>query len=179
MNTNLKEANEKRLPQPHTVGGDPSRPEWESLLEGETIRVSSQMGVRPFQEHDLFLQFNKSGGGLGDPIDRDPKAVEHDLLGGDTSELTARNVYCVAFDPETKKIDPQGTETLRADMRKARLERGRPAAEYIEDVREKILKGGLPRMPKECVNQILERSEGFREDFLDCWRLPPDFDRIP
>jgi len=179
VNTNLKEAIEKRLPLPHSVGGDPSQPEWESLLEGETVRVSSQMGVRPFQEHDLFLQFNKSGGGLGDPIDRDPKAVERDLLRGDTSELTARNVYCVAFDPETKEVDPQGTETLRADMRKARLERGRPAAEYIEEVRGKILKGELPRMPKECVNQILERSEGFREEFLDCWGLPPDFDQIP
>jgi acetone carboxylase alpha subunit len=178
VNTNLKDVIEKRLPLPHTVGEDPSTPEWEKLIKGETVRVTSQMGVRPFKEYDLFLQFNRSGGALGDPIDRDPKAVQRDLIRGDTTDFAAKRIYCVAIDPDTKEIDRKGTERLRADMRKARLTRGKPAETYVQEMREKLLKGEIPTMPKTCINQILVRAPRFKQDFIECWGLPPDFERI-
>jgi len=179
VNTNLKEVIAARKPLPHSVGEDPSRPEWETKIRGQTVRVPSQMGVRPFAEYDLFLQFNKSGGGLGDPIDRDPKAVERDLRRGDTTAFAARNVYCVAVDPATGKADLEKTKELRAEMRAARLKRGKPAAQYVAEVRERILAGRIPPMPKKCINEILARSEKFRKEFRQCWGLPEEFERIP
>jgi len=86
-----------------------------------------------FSEGDLLFGFSGGGPGYGDPLERDPQSIMDDLKKNVISEWTVANVYKVVFDPENRKIDQARTEQLRADERKARLQRGKSYDEFIAE----------------------------------------------
>jgi N-methylhydantoinase B len=55
-----------------------------------------------------------SGGGYGDPLERDPAAVLRDLEDEFVTIDEARDHYGVAIDPATMTVDVAGTARLRA-----------------------------------------------------------------
>ncbi len=62
------------------------------------------------------IQFDSAGGGgYGDPLQRDPQAVEADVVNGYVSLEKARDDYGVVIDPVTLKVDPLETEKVRAE----------------------------------------------------------------
>jgi N-methylhydantoinase B len=61
-----------------------------------------------------------SGGGLGDPLQRDPERVAKDVNDGQVSEKHARNAYGVVMDDG--ELDREATESRREEIRKERLE---------------------------------------------------------
>ncbi len=67
-----------------------------------------------------YIRF-MGGGGYGDPIDRDPAAVQDDLLLGLVTEPAAREIYGVVMDGTA--VDRAATTTRRAAIRAARLGR--------------------------------------------------------
>ena len=74
------------------------------------------------------IQFDSAGGGgYGDPLQRDPQAVEADVVNGYVSIDKAREDYGVVIDPTTLKVDAAETEKVRA---------GRNSK--IEDLRFKV-----------------------------------------
>ncbi len=54
------------------------------------------------------------GGGYGDPLERDPQAVEQDVFNEYVSIEQARHDYGVVIDSKTLKVDLKATEKLRA-----------------------------------------------------------------
>jgi acetone carboxylase alpha subunit len=178
-NTNLQEVIKRQMPIPQSEGDDAANPVWKDLLKGETVRELCQHPAVAFKKYELYQQIAASGGGLGDPIDRAPALVKRDLENGDTTIWAAQNVYGVAVDSETFAIDYEETKKLREEMREARAKRGIPTSEYVKRVKEQILTGDLPEMPKTCINQILQRSPRFLKEFKECWGLPEDFKQIP
>ena len=66
---------------------------------------------------DSIAFHSAGGGGYGDPLERDPEAVEKDVILGYVSVQAARDRYGVVIDPATRKADPAQTEILRAEMR--------------------------------------------------------------
>jgi N-methylhydantoinase B len=67
------------------------------------------------------IQFHSAGGGgYGDPLARDPAAVEQDVINEYVSPEQARNSYGVVVDPETLKVDLEETEKLRASAKPKR-----------------------------------------------------------
>ncbi len=64
---------------------------------------------------DVLLYSWSGGGGLGDPLGREPTRVEADLAAGVVSTRKARSAYGVAAG------DPETTERLRARLRAGRL----------------------------------------------------------
>jgi N-methylhydantoinase B len=60
-----------------------------------------------------------SGGGLGDPLERDPELVRQDLKWGVISEQTAREIYGILIDQNSGKVDPAATESLRTKLKKS------------------------------------------------------------
>lgn len=63
-----------------------------------------------------FVRFyTGTGGGYGDPKDRDPQLVLEDVLDGYVSLETAEKTYGVAINPETMTIDEKKTAELRKD----------------------------------------------------------------
>ena len=99
-------AGEGRLPEPETIGG--RRMETPA---NATVTVA---------EGDLFHVTNGGGGGLGDPLLRDPALVARDLADGYVHEQLARQVYGVVLDADGG-VDEAATATARAEIRRDRL----------------------------------------------------------
>jgi N-methylhydantoinase B/oxoprolinase/acetone carboxylase alpha subunit len=100
--------------------------QWEIEFMGRSIR--------PYQEGDLItFAFSAGGAGYGDPLEADPDEVVRDLLDGLISEWTVREIYKVAFDPETERPLVQETAAMRESERSARVQRGRPWSEFLND----------------------------------------------
>jgi N-methylhydantoinase B len=79
---------------------------------------------------DRFEMMCASGGGYGDPLDRDPPAVREDLRQSRVDADTARNIYGVMF-TDALEVDPEATLRLRNSLRSDRLNRARPAARPV------------------------------------------------
>lgn len=82
---------------------------------------------------ELYMIAQGSGGGYGDPLERAPELVARDLELDRVSGKVARELFGVVCDPQTFVVDRQATEQLRTDHRAARISRGKPYAEFVED----------------------------------------------
>ncbi len=66
-------------------------------------------------ENGDVIQFHSAGGGgFGDPLERDPEAVEQDVLNGYVSLEKALDDYGVVIDPVTMKVKVEETKRNRA-----------------------------------------------------------------
>lgn len=89
-------------------------------MAGEKIPVT--WGVFPLMGQDaLYVRWN-GGGGIGDPLERDPAAVAHDVLDRAVSPAAAEQVYGVVLQGEA--VDGDGTRRRRAALKGARLAPG-------------------------------------------------------
>jgi N-methylhydantoinase B len=70
---------------------------------------------------DVVYMRTASGGGYGDPLQRDPARVLTDVLNGIVSVDTAREIYGVIVDIGRQQIDVAATENLRSSLRRQRL----------------------------------------------------------
>ena len=57
---------------------------------------------------------NPGGGGCGSPHLRDPEMVKNDVLNEIVSIEIAKEIYKVAIDPTTLKVNYQKTNSMRA-----------------------------------------------------------------
>ena len=96
---------------------------------------SAHMGLQfdVAKQGELYMIAQGTGGGYGDVIERDPELVVDDLQLDRISEQVATELYGVSWTPETYVVDIEGTKALRAGIRKARLARGKPYAEFVAE----------------------------------------------
>ncbi|HWP29582.1 MAG TPA: hydantoinase B/oxoprolinase family protein [Chloroflexota bacterium] len=110
----------QREPYPTTV---------EAIREGGWGVPRVPEGAPPrvaLPEHWLVSDFVFSGGGYGDPLDRDPALVARDLRLGLISPRTAYVIYGVVADPTTGAVDVAATEQRRRAIREERLRTAQP-----------------------------------------------------
>jgi len=176
--TNFHELLKNKKPIPFFEGDDPERPDYTRMMKGKLIRLPGQHPVYLRKRGDLVSQFSLSGGGFGDPIDRNPEDVARDLAFQVTSRRAAEKVHGVIVS-ENGEVDEEKTRKLREKIRAARKNRGIPAKEYIRQYQEKILKGELPANPKKSLNLGMRNSEKFYKEFISFWGLEEDFKQIP
>jgi acetophenone carboxylase len=69
-------------------------------------------------------------------LERDPEHVLKDLREGKVTHWAARNLYRVAYNEETLRLDPEETESLRIEARRKRLERAKPFDAFEAEWRE-------------------------------------------
>ena len=95
--------------------------DWGKALipEGAPGRVS-------LPEFTLLSDYVQSGGGYGDPLDRNPAAVARDVRVGVSTEASARRFYGVVLRREDGEVDEPATEEQRNAIRTARLEQAAP-----------------------------------------------------
>ena len=89
------------------------------IRDGEPVEPSNLPGkVRsfPLKHDDLVIMRATSGGGVGDPLDRDPELVLNDVLLEYVSEQRAHDVYGVVID--NGSLNSKATTTLRSKLRK-------------------------------------------------------------
>ncbi len=108
--------------------------DFHALVRGDFGELTTEpfgRATRPIEgDKTIAVLMSTGGAGYGDPLDRDPLAVERDLHAGLCSPWSAREIYRVVWDAERERVDPVATETLRAEARRARLARGRPYADF-------------------------------------------------
>jgi N-methylhydantoinase B len=79
-----------------------------------------------FELHDGDLLYMRvaSGGGYGDPLERDPESVRTDVANAIISTAAARDIYGVVFEGSGLQVDPEATRKLRLAMRKQEIGEG-------------------------------------------------------
>lgn len=75
-------------------------------------------------EYSLLCYSYGTGGGYGDPLDRDPSRVEQDVKNGAVTLKTAHDIYGVLIDEKTLKFNPEKTKRKREEIRRERLRKG-------------------------------------------------------
>jgi N-methylhydantoinase B len=73
-----------------------------------------------FKKNDVVYMRVASGGGYGDPLEREPQRVLADVIDGIVSEKAARDIYGVVLEPTGQAVDLTATEDLRATLRSSR-----------------------------------------------------------
>lgn len=112
--------------------------------------IEELMNERPFPEaqydtHPMFLGYTLAnrgelymiaqgtGGGFGDPLERDPADVMRDIDENLASHDVAWRIYRVVYDKETLRVDADATEKARAEARKARIAESKPYKTFITE----------------------------------------------
>jgi N-methylhydantoinase B len=89
--------------------------ELEGRLEIAPALVSTYLNAS-----DVFRTVVSGGGGYGDPLERDPRLVLHDVLHGLVSTQSATAQYGVILAPDGQAVDAAATESRREALRAAR-----------------------------------------------------------
>jgi hypothetical protein len=92
---------------------------------GEFKLVDPSQASIPVKEDEIIISLCGGGGGVGDPLDREPERVLKDIAGHIFSLEMARKVFGVVLDPETGTLDKKATEIDRERIRGRRKERGK------------------------------------------------------
>lgn len=82
---------------------------------------------------DVYFTHWQGGGGIGDPLHREPDLVAADLADGKVSETAARTVYGVVLDADGH-ADAAATDALRQELRyrRAGLTPPEPSTEGVD-----------------------------------------------
>jgi N-methylhydantoinase B/oxoprolinase/acetone carboxylase alpha subunit len=74
----------------------------------------------------LYRLIQASGGGFGDPIERDVYAIEDDVQQEKLTVDYVRQEYSVVIDPLTLQLDLDATEALRSQIETGKNMHGAP-----------------------------------------------------
>jgi N-methylhydantoinase B len=115
---------------------------WRGLESGKLPREDADFGGAvehlpskasgTLRSGDVLVFFAPGGGGFGDPLDREPERVAHDVANGWVSRDHARTAYGVAL-TAAGVLDQAATDDLRDQIRRARKQR--PTTEWISEDR--------------------------------------------
>ena len=88
-------------------------------VAGDAPRIASKITYLTLEKHDVWLATSGGGGGLGDPLLRDPERVREDVAAGYVTERHATAAYGVVLDAGT--VDFAATEKARNGIRLDRI----------------------------------------------------------
>ncbi len=98
-------------------GGHPGAPSNNLLEETDGWQQLPTKFTRSLRANQAFRHSTAGAGGYGNPLDRDPALVLHDVRNGKVSVTAAADVYGVQVLNDPWRIDAAGTERRRADLR--------------------------------------------------------------
>ncbi len=173
---NLPERMEKREPLTYELGHPATL---EERFPGEVHDCGLIPAPRELFEGDLLATNSASGGGIGDPIERNPAGVKADLDDGLCTDWQARSIYCVeaCYDEEAKEwtVDEDATAKLREAKRKERKDRSVPVKEWWEKSRARLMERKIDPLLLEMYGSSAKLSPAFAQEFIDFWGLPDDY----
>lgn len=100
-------------------------------IEGDLPRTTATVTEFQINRGDIYDVIHGGGGGLGDPLRRDPSLVARDVANDFVSPGVARDVYGVVLDA-LGAVDREATKVRRAEIRAARIGR-QPSREISEN----------------------------------------------
>ena len=168
-----------KLPLIHNAG-HPA--EFENRVR-EAGGTMTEFGLIPpyteVHDGDYMCTLTASGGGLGDPIERDPALTVADMDNGLITEWQATNIYCVKSTLDSGnqqwQVDEAATAELRDAKRRERLARAVPVKEWWEKSRQRVMDRKMDGQLLEMYQSSMRLSASFTREFKDFWALPDDF----
>ena len=100
--------------------------------EGQREYHHITLPIQLFMYGETFYVPVGGGAGYGDVLERDPQAVLDDLAVGLVTPWVAANIYKVAYDQRTMRLDEKATEELRAAAIAERKSQAKPFGEFEE-----------------------------------------------
>ncbi|MEM3191437.1 MAG: hydantoinase B/oxoprolinase family protein [Candidatus Micrarchaeaceae archaeon] len=91
------------------------------VKKGNESREIRRISAEPFSNGDLISIRTSSGGGYGDPLDRDPEKVYIDFKNDIITDEIAKNVYGVVMKNDLSGVDLGETSKLREILRRKRV----------------------------------------------------------
>ena len=120
------------FPPPGRLGGWPGTTGYTTVNPGSAHeRDIGKIDVLHLEPGERLLIGTQGGGGLGDPLDRDPEAVREDVSNGIVSAETAAGAYGVVLDGRDR-VDDDATSARRAALRAERGWTRAPAFSFGE-----------------------------------------------
>lgn len=100
---------------PGAVGGEDGPLSRSYVRSGDEVTGARSHRMVQVKTGEIFGKVSGGGGGVGNPVDRDPALVLDDVVNGYVTVEHAREVYKVVIDPETMTVDETKTAELRED----------------------------------------------------------------
>jgi N-methylhydantoinase B len=113
-------------------GEIPATPEQMRALAGHGRRLPAKSAGQRLLPGDVVGLNVSGGGGLGDPLERDPVAVARDVAEGHVAPAVAESIYGTVLDGHGT-ADAEATRELRDELRTQRLERATTPRERPSD----------------------------------------------
>jgi N-methylhydantoinase B/acetone carboxylase alpha subunit len=110
---------------------------------------------------DIYLSTGRGGGGVGDPLLRSDEHIAQDVADGHMLQDWADRAYGRAD---------------RDAVRRQRLARARPVAEWWAQQRQRILDQDLIEPVKAMYSESMRLGPEYAAEFRGFWDLPEDFD---
>jgi acetophenone carboxylase len=145
------------------------------MLKGEYIPGAPSIAARISKEGDIIMHSSIGGGGMGDPLERDPEMIVKDVRNGYATLEVARNAYQVAIDPDTLTIDQEKTRALRNQKIRERLEKGIQGGEFLKQLVDRRKNGGLPGVASAFMKETSDFCEAFRDQLKKEEALSKEF----
>jgi N-methylhydantoinase B len=96
------------------AGGHEGTTNYLEYVRGGSVERRGRVAHAPLADGQLVRSVTGTGGGFGDPREREPERVRDDVRDGYVTLEDAREVYAVAVDPETLEVDATETASLRS-----------------------------------------------------------------
>jgi acetophenone carboxylase len=101
--------------------------------EGKYNVIHHARKAQPYNNGDVFGGFSSGGNGYGDAIERDPEAIMEDLRRQRITDWSAKNVYHVEYDEDSRTYDEETTADARREYVQDRLAESVPWDEFINE----------------------------------------------
>jgi len=178
--TNLRELIDAQQPLVHGRG-EPDSPALNRIeaRENHPSMIAPFVTPEPLTDYDLIVHPISGAQSMGDPIDRDPKAVEDDLGKGWVRQWVAEDVHGVVLakaEGDEFEVDVKATEKKRAEIRAERKRRAVPFREWWAQEKEKVAgREGMDPAVITMWRTSMELSPAYGEELRRFWNLPEDF----
>jgi N-methylhydantoinase B len=117
----LQVRSDRRVFRPYGLyGGGPGKPSMNYLNPDSGGPLLESKVTMTIKQGDVFRHEVAGAGGWGDPLEREPAAVLHDVRNEFVSVAAARDEYGVVLLTDPLRVDETATLTLRAKLRAAR-----------------------------------------------------------
>ena len=114
------------------TGGQPAATSMTYLNpDGESKVLPAKINAS-FKKGDVLSHRTAGGCGWGGPLERDPPKVLEDYLDEKMTATRARDAYGVVIDERLGEVDMVGTQRLREEMRRKRIDAQREGAGVVD-----------------------------------------------
>jgi acetone carboxylase alpha subunit len=159
----------------HAGVGDPIL---EELGRDGKLQVVEGAYLGALRDGDIFSHSYNAGGGFGDPVDRDPAAVEADARRGFVTAAASEAVNGVVMRDldGILRVDDERTAARREEIRAERLARSVPVSDWLDVQRERVRTGDFCEAVSTMYRETRVLSPRWWREFTEFWGMPADFD---